>query len=255
MADWFRRAGLLACAIGAALALGRPVVSAQLPPLPSGREVVQRHVAAIGGEAAFRRVRSMRLQGRFEISGQNIFANFEELVARPNKLLIRASIPGMGDTEQGFDGVVAWMIDPQTGPRILKNRERDEAAADADFDGPLHLPEHLKELRTIARTTFDGHAAYRVKVVLASGVQQDEFFDVQSALELGWEAERATALGIITTTTLLQDYKAFGPLMQPTTLVQKALSIEQVLHVTSIEYDNVPANAFELPARIQALVK
>jgi hypothetical protein len=256
MTDWVRRAGVLACGVGFCVsAFGRAAVSAQQPPLPSGREIIQRHIAAIGGEAAFKSVQSMRVQGRFEISGQNIFANFEELSARPSKMIMRAEIPGLGHTEQGFDGTVAWTIDPQTGPRVLKNRERDEAAADADFDGPLHLPEHIKELRTLDRTTFDGHPAYRVHVVLASGVQQDEFFDVQSALELGFEAERATALGLVKMTALMQDYKKFGALLQPTTLIQRELSMEQVLHITSIEYNGVPANAFDPPAQVRALAK
>src|SRR6185503_20177656 len=59
--------------------------SQQPPPLPSGRQLVERHVAAIGGESAFKGIKSMRLRGRFEITGQNITAEFEELAARPDK--------------------------------------------------------------------------------------------------------------------------------------------------------------------------
>jgi hypothetical protein len=234
-----------------------PVVlaSQQPAPLPSGRELVERHVAAIGGEHAFKSIKSMRLRGRFEISGQNITAEFEELAARPDKLLMRADIAGVGHTEQGYDGKVGWTIDPQTGPRLLKDREKDEAKADADFDGPLHLPEHVSALTTVGRADFDGHPAYKVKVVLSSGVEQDEYFEVQSGLEIGWEARRATQLGIVPMTAILRDYKSFGAIRQPTTLVQKALFFEQTLRVTSVEYDVVPSNAFDLPPQIQALLK
>jgi len=62
-------------------------------------------------------------------------------------------------------------------------------------------------------------------------------------------------LGVVPTTTALRDYKKFGPLMQPTTNLQKALFVEQVLHVTSCEYDVVDNNAFVLPPQIQALIK
>ena len=170
----------------------------------------------------------MRLRGKFEISGQNVTAEFEELAARPDKLLMRADIAGVGHTEQGYDGKVGWTIDPQTGPRLLKDREKDEAKADADFDGPLHLPEHISVLTTTGRAEFDGRPAYKVKVVLSSGVEQEEYFDAESGLEIGWEAKRATQLGIVPTTATLRDYKKFGPIMQPTTLVQKGSPMKVV---------------------------
>jgi len=226
---------------------------AQAPALPSAREIVARHIAAIGGEAAFKSVSSMRVRGHFEITGQNISAEFEELAARPDKLLMRADIPGIGHTEQGYDGKIAWTIDPQTGPRLLKDRERDEAIADADFDGPLHSPERVKTLTTVGRETFEGRPAFKVHVVLTSGVEQDEYFDVDSGLEIGWEARRATPLGVVPTTAVLRDYKTFGPILQPTTLVQKALFIQQVLRVTSVEYDGVPPSVFNPPPAIRAM--
>ena len=225
------------------------------PPLPSGRELVERHVAAIGGEAAFRAISSVRLRGRFEMAAQNISADFEQLSARPYRMVMKADIPGVGHTEQGSDGTNAWMIDPQTGPRLLKDREKDETMADADFDGPLHLPSHIKEMTTLGRTTFDGKDAYKVKVVLTSGVEQDEFFDTTTQLQLGWEARRATPLGVVPTTAILREYKKFGALLHPTVLVQKALFVEQVLRVTSIEYNVVPNSAFNPPPAIKALIK
>src|SRR4029079_14303677 len=66
------------------------LLSAQRAPLPSAREIVQRPVAAIGGEAARKAVKSLRRRGKFEITGQNITAEFEELTARPDKLLLTA---------------------------------------------------------------------------------------------------------------------------------------------------------------------
>jgi hypothetical protein len=235
------------------LLLAPVLVRAQSPPLPSGREVVARHVNAIGGEAALRSIASTRIRGRFEITGQNIAAEFELLAARPNKLLMRADIPGFGHTEQGYDGVVAWAIDPQTGPRLLNGRERDETIADADFDAPLHLPARVTTLTTVGRFTFENRPAYKVHVVLTSGVEHDEYFDIESGFQIGSEAQRATPLGVVPTTAVLRDYKKFGPVWQPTTLVQKALFLEQVLRVMSVEYDTVSANVFDPPPAIKAL--
>jgi hypothetical protein len=231
------------------------LLSAQRAPLPSAREIVQRHVAAIGGEAAVKAVKSLRRRGKFEITGQNITAEFEELTARPDKLLLTADITGIGHTEEGVAGALAWTIDPQNGPRVLKDRERDEALAEADFDSVLHAANRLKELTTVGRADFDGHQTFKIKVVLVSGVEQDEYFDVESGLLIGTEARRATPLGVVPTSAMLRDYKKFGPLLQPTVLVQKALFIEQVLRISTVEYDVVPPNAFDPPAPIKALLK
>jgi hypothetical protein len=246
-AVWRRRAA------AAVVVLAPWTLGAQSAPLPPARDVISRHVAAIGGGAAFKAISSMRVRGRFEMTGQNISAEFEALAARPDKMLMRADIPAIGHTEQGYNGTVAWTVDPQSGPRLLKDRERDEAIADADFDAALHLPNRVKSMTTTGQVTFDSRPAYKVNVVLQSGVDQDEYFDVETGFEIGWEARRATPLGVVPTTAVLRDYKKFGLIMQPTTLVQKALFLEQILRVTSVEYDVVPANAFDPPPSIKAM--
>jgi hypothetical protein len=41
----------------------------------------------------------------------------------------------------------------------------------------------------------------------------------------------------------------------PTTLKQTAMGVDQVLKLTTIEFDNVPPSTFDLPAQIKALIK
>jgi hypothetical protein len=240
----------------AGLGLLQALLVGQEAALPTARDIVARHVAAIGGEAAYRSVKSVRVRGRFELTGQNISANFEMVASRPNRLRLHADIPGIGVNESGYDGKVGWSLDPQTGPRLLTGRELDELAVDANFDATLHPADLFKELTTIGRTVFDGHPAYKVRAIFNSGVEQTEYFDTATGLQIGWEGSRQMGqLGVVPTTTTLRDYKKFGPLMQPTTTLQKALFIEQVLHLTSCEYDLVDDSAFALPAQIKALIK
>jgi hypothetical protein len=240
----------------ASLALLQALGFAQEAALPQAREIVARHVAAIGGEAAYKAVKSVRVRGRFELTGQNIAANFEMIAARPSRLRLHADIPGLGVNESGYDGKTGWSLDPQVGPRLLEGRELDELAVDANFDATLHPANLFKELTTVGRTLFDGHPAFKVRAVFNSGVEQTEYFDVDTGLEIGWEGTRQMGqLGVVPTTTALRDYKKFGPLMQPTTNLQKALFVEQVLHVTSCEYDVVDDKSFGLPAQVRALLK
>jgi hypothetical protein len=245
------------CGVGAAVVLltclAAPRLSARQA-LPSARDLVARHVAAIGGEAAFKAVTSMRARGRLEIAAQGISGDLELLSARPNKLLYRLTVPGIGNIENGFNGQVAWSISPITGPELLTGRQLTEAADDAWFDATLHDKDHVREMTTLARTEFDGRPAYKVKVVLTSGSEQTEYFDADTGLQIGSEAVRATPNGLISTVNILRNYRRFGALLQPATFVQRALGFEQVLTVQTIEYDVVPAGAFDPPASIKALL-
>ena len=241
-----------------AVLLAPVVVSteSQTTPLPSGREVIARYVDAIGGQAALKAVKSIRFRGQFELTGQNLRGDFETVAARPARLSSVATMPGVGRIERTYDGQVGWAIDPFLGPRLIKDRELQEFAAEAEFDNPLHPSEFIKELTTVEKTQYDNRPAYKVHVVHISGVEQMEYFDVETGLQLGWEATRVLGpQSAFPTSEMMRDYKKFGPIMFPTTVVEHALSNEQVLHATSIEYDVVPANAFDMPPQIKALVK
>ena len=212
-----------------------------------------RHVRAIGGEEAYLALTSVVARGRWEIPAQRIVGTFELQSARPNKLVYRLTVAGIGRIENGFDGSVGWSLNPMSGPELLSGRQLSEAADEAWFDGTLHLPQHVPEITTLALETFDGRPAYRLRVIFASGNRQLEFFDAESGLQIGTEAVRATPQGDVPTVNILRDYRPCGPVLQPTTIVQRALDFEQVVTITSCEFDVVVSDAFGLPPEVQAL--
>jgi hypothetical protein len=62
-------------------------------------------------------------------------------------------------------------------------------------------------------------------------------------------------MGPITGTTTETNYRRFGPLLQATTIKSTAMGVQQVVTLTSVEYDKVNPAVFEAPAAIKALVK
>lgn len=240
----------------ATLAAGLSASSlAQAPPdLPLAQDIVARHLEAIGGVDAHRAVQSMHARGRLEMPAQGIVAAFELFTARPARMLYRVTVPGVGRIENGYDGTVGWSVNPISGPELLAGRQLVEAAEDAWFDGPLRQADRVAELTTLGQETFDGRPAYRVHVVFRTGREQVEFFDVETGLQIGSEAQRATPQGIVPTVNVLRNYERFGPLMQATTFVQRAMGFEQVVTLTSCEYDRVPDDIFDLPPAISALL-
>jgi hypothetical protein len=243
------------CVLAGVSLRAQQAAPAAAPPLPNAKDIVAKHLAAIGGEAAFKAVKSVHAKGTFELPAQGIKGDLEVIAARPNKMINRVEIPGVGHAETGYDGKVAWSIDPLEGPKLLTGRALTEIGEDAWFDGALHASDRVKELTTIAKVEFDKRPAYQIKVVHLSGVEQMEYYDVETGLQLGSESQRETPMGVLPVKAMLRDYTKFAGLLQPTVLVQSTMGMDQVLRISSYEYNTVVATAFDPPPAIKALIK
>jgi hypothetical protein len=92
---------------------------------------------------------------------------------------------------------------------------------------------------------------------MKNGSEDIDFYDVETGLKAGAIVTREAQMGMgpMAVTQVVLDYKKFGGLLVPTTLKQTAMGVEQVLKLTAVEFDNVPASTFEPPAQIKALLK
>lgn len=254
--SWRRGARILFCAAAVTLAAGRPMAAmGGQDDLPKAGDLLARSVAAMGGADAVRAIKSMRARGTFEMPAQGVTGTVEMQQARPSFIRLTIDIQGIGQADQGSDGKIAWAIDPMSGPSLLTGKALSDARAEAQFDGQLFGPDYVKEATTLAKTSFGERPAYKIKLVTTFDSERTIYLDADSYLLIGTEAVSETPMGSMPTTTSTGDYKKFGPLMQPTTIVQTAMGFDQVIHMTSFEYDVVPAAAFDPPPAVKALIK
>jgi hypothetical protein len=244
---------ILAIPMAAPLAWPAGVRAAQ-GELPTARVVVDRFIAAIGGVAAFDKVTSEHAIGTVSYPAGGQEGTIELYAARPNKSLLLVDLKGFGKFQTGYDGKVGWSIDPQSGPSVATGQMLSEMAEGAIFDSPMRKPDQIKEMTTVEKTIFEGHPAYKLRIVYPSGREEFSYFDVETALELGHEGKRTTAMGVLPSTELLRDYTQFGGLKQPATIVTRLMVLEQIAHFDSFEYNTVPATTFDLPPAIKALI-
>ena len=224
--------------------------------LPSARSIIDRHIEAVGGRKALTAHTSHRVRGTMSIPANGISGSLEIVAARPNKMRTRVSIPGVGDVEEAFDGTRGWSVSPMTGPMLTTGTELEERKFDAEYDGDLREDSRYEYLKTVEKTTFDGRPAYKIAAKRKGGTSEDiEYYDVETGLKAGGEATRNTPMGAVNVTSTQTDYKKFGDVLIPTVLKQKMMGIEQVLTLTSVEFDVVDPSAFEMPAAIKALIK
>ena len=222
--------------------------------LPSARTIVDRHIKAIGGRAAILAHKSMHTTGTMSMAGSGISGPVEVYGQAPNRVLMKASISGIGEITEGFDGTHGWSINPLTGPLLKTGKELEQTKIDADFYGELRDPKKYT-LRTVGKETFDGRECYKISVKRSDGSEDFDFYDVATGLRAGSINTRETQMGTMTVTNTEGAYKKFGKLTQATVITQKTMGVEQKLILDTVEFNSVSPSVFEPPSAIKALIK
>lgn len=253
-APLFRLAVAITCLIVCGRAAEEKSV-AEKKALPTAEQVLERYAKAIGGKDAFMKHKSQHAVGTVQMPAQGVSGRMDVYAARPNKLLMKMTIQGIGEFNTGFDGKVAWMSSALTGPMLLEGKMRDQIATQADFDHAIHDPADYTKMEVLGIETFNGDECYKLKLVHRTGFESTEFFSQKTGLQRGFIATQESPLGPITATTLVTDYKQFGALLMPSRIAQKAAGVETVTTMDEMEFDAVDPAVFELPPDVKALLE
>jgi hypothetical protein len=243
-------------ALGLFVAAGQIMrASGQDAGLPKASDLLAKSAAAMGGLDAFKAIKSVRARGTFEMPAQNLSGAVEIIQARPAQVRLTVTIPGIGTIENGSDGKIAWSMDPMSGPSLMQGKALADAISEAQFDAAFNGPDYVKEATTLEKTKFGDRPAYKIHLVSKFNSEETIYLDAESYLPIGVEKISETPMGSMPTTTSTGEFKKFGAFMQPTVMVQSAMGFEQVIRITSYEFDVVPPAACDLPPAIKALIK
>lgn len=228
---------------------------AKLAQLPAARAILDKHLAAIGGRQAVLSHKSTHATGTLSMPAAGVTGAVDVYGAQPNRTLLKVTLGGVGEVLEGFDGTHGWSISPMTGPMLLEGKQLEEKRFDSEFHSELRAADRYVSLTTLEQVDFEGRSCYKVRLVRKTGGEDIEFYDVATGLKAGSITTRETQMGTVTGTTVETDYKKFGNLLQPTTVRSQVGGLQQVITITAVDYDNVPASIFELPPGIKALLK
>jgi zinc protease len=224
-------------------------------PLPAAKDVIARFIKLMGGKEAFSKIKSQHGKGKFSMPAQGLEGDLEVFALRPNKLLTEMTISGIGKVQQGFDGTVGWSLSVATGPMLQQGKQLQQAAEQAQFDSVLHNATDYKSMENLGEAEFQGRTVYKLKLIKNSDVEVTEYYDKESGMLIGSTSPQETPLGPMMVINLAGDYKRFGDVYFPTKVVQKVGPIEQIMTITSYEFNTVDPKVFELPAEIKTLIK
>src|ERR1051325_7625563 len=153
-------------------------------------DILAKNLAARGGDAKLREVKTLRLTGRLTLSFGGDFsveAGWGQIQKRPG--LVRSEITLQGLTQiSAYDGREGWSVSPFQG-RIDAEKASDDAARElaqqGELDGPLvGWRDKGYRVEYLGTEDTDGTPALKLRVSRKDGDIQYVFLDPDSFLEI-----------------------------------------------------------------------
>jgi len=223
---------------------------------PTPKEIWAKFIDATGGAAAFPTEGSRSTIGRILIPSAGMEGTVETLVRTPNLVLIRTTIPGIGEILQGYDGAFGWTVDPMGGERLLEPAELDPMLRAADFRGPAGYLDGAKSAKTLGTAELQGNSTWVVELtgLFGDGVTL-MYFNRSDDLLSGVRMTTQSPMGEVPVESLLSDYKEFGKAKYATKTTSRAMMQEFVTTVEKVSEEEIPVEKFAPPASVKALIE
>jgi photosystem II stability/assembly factor-like uncharacterized protein len=165
----------------ALLVLTVPLTASSAPPTVD--ELVAHHIDALGGAAAVKAIRSLRMTGHIESGALRM--DYGEVDARPSLHRDETTIQGL-TVVSAWDGTEGWSMSPWGGRREPERMAADDAktlAQNADFEGTLvDWKQKGHQVEYLGTEDVDGTRAHKLRVVRKDGDIETLYLDPEAYL-------------------------------------------------------------------------
>src|SRR3984957_18174145 len=220
---------------------------AQAGQFKTADEVLERYKVVLGGVEAIKNVQSETVHGEIEGNGLQGKATFVAY-SKPFKSLFKLTRPDGSQVTAGFDGTTSWSVDAK-GASIDKDTAAESNRRDADLQYALHQPEYFKKLELAGIPDFEGHRCYWLHGTTHWGKDNNQFYDVETGLLVGYRFEADDASKTISI-LVFQDYKNFGGKLVATKQTLHTGERRRTFTTKSVSYEPIADSVFELPAAV-----
>jgi len=215
----------------------------------TAEQIVARHVAARGGLAKFRALRSMKETGK--LSGPGFESVIIVQMKFPHRFRMDLQSPQMAMT-QGYDGATGWQrrgdsIEQLSGSSLANLEDQ------ADMTGPL-VDYKLKgsTIEYLGEESVGDAPCYKLRVTLKTTTVMTVYLDKNNYLEIFEQLEWTADGKPIVITETVGEYKQYGGLWFATNFVSGPKGQPQVntLHIENVEVNPAIGDAvFVMPAQ------
>jgi len=205
--------------------------------LPTVDAVLEKYVSATGGRAAIEKIKSRVSKGTFEIASfAGVKGTVEIYEKAPNKQVAFLNIPGIGTDAEGFNGTIAWELEPDSGVAHEKSGlELASARRDAEFYGELKFKEMYPRMTLKGVEKVGASAAYVIEAVPAEGSAEHFYFDTETGLLVRHDSVEEGDGGKKPVEEYYSDYRAVDGIKVPFALRQKSPGTELTIKLTEVK--------------------
>jgi hypothetical protein len=185
------------------------------PLLPTAEDILNKYVAALGGERAIERLKSRTARGTI-LQPNGITASFELYQEAPDRFY-QVITTAQGTTERGFNGKVGWQKNAR-GVFELSGLTLGDLADYREANGLLsliRLKERLASIRVIGKDKIDEREVYVLSGTTTDRGSERLFFDVETGLLRRRMIYIPTMLGVIPRQIDVGDYREIDGIKFP----------------------------------------
>lgn len=219
-----------------------------------GRDIIEMYIKATGGREAILADKSQILTGTFSMPERGINGTYTMYRAAPSNMRMELVIPDFATFTQGYDGKVAWIIDPMMGARLIEDDNLANLQREADYYSILNYDKYYDTIKTLKGAKFEDMLCYEVSVIDKTGFETKQYYDTESHLLLGLKTVNDTPMGEMVSITTFKDYKLFDNMKIPTNTTISMPGMTQIMSVTDVKHVEIEPEKFILPDEVKELV-
>jgi hypothetical protein len=131
----------------------------------------------------------------------------------------------------------------------------DIVARDADMYYHLHVMQYFRSMEVVDVQSFNGRPCYHLKGVNNWGRENEQFYDKETGLLMGYAFNTAWRGGNGAATQVFEDYRDFGGVRMATKDTTHDGDEVSIFTIDSVTWDDVPDSVFGLPPAVRAALK
>ena len=231
--------------------LNRETLSSQPVGSVSTNEVIDRYIAAVGGDAAITKIKTIILRGRETASTLDQSAVTLPIeIHETTEYKIRVDLGSSSDTSiRVFDGQRGWIKD-SSGLRDVTANEVAVIKRGTDLFRYLKIKQNYPQMRVLAKENVGGRDAYVVGATSRDDSRERLYFDAQTGLLIRRQITFKTAFGGIPEITDFEDYRQQDGVRMPYTIKWSRPPFGFVRRLSEIRINEaVDARKFQPPFR------
>ena len=233
-----------------------PTSASKLPKDPTADHLFEHQISLAGGAEAVTSIQNLVSKGAMERKAEGVVMPITTVQLAPDRMHQTATLQGLGEFIEAFDGETAWSVNPITGPAIKEGAELAQTRRLADIHAVLHYADHYPTRTLVGPVDFEGTPCWQVDAVTSDGQARSFFFNRDNGYLRAEKLEFISEMGTLSTVISHLAYERFQGFPVATRQVTYLGDIEIVVTTADVRYNVPEADLpdFSPPAAVQALM-